>query len=44
MQAEKFLKKLRNYGIKIVYTDSASYYHLACKWIRIGHRVYNINI
>ncbi|MEM2525964.1 MAG: hypothetical protein QXI49_07240 [Candidatus Methanomethylicaceae archaeon] len=41
---ENSLKKLRNKGIRIVYTDNASYYHLACKWIRIEHRVYNINL
>ena len=32
LQAEKFIKKLRKkHGVRIVYTDNASYYNLACK-------------
>jgi len=40
-QAEKFIKKLRiKHGVRIIYTDNASFYHLACKWARIEHRIY----
>jgi len=28
------------HGVKIVYTNNASYYHLACKWARVKHRIY----
>jgi hypothetical protein len=28
------------HGVRIVYTDNASFYHLACKWARIEHRIY----
>ena len=32
LQAEKFIKKLRiKHGVRIVYTDNASFYNLACK-------------
>jgi len=40
-QAEKFIKKLRiEYGVRIVYKDNASFYHLACKWARVEYRIY----
>jgi transposase-like protein len=41
LQAEKFIKKIRiKYGVRIVYTDNAPFYNLACKWARIEHRIY----
>ena len=37
LQAEKFIKMLKDkHGVKIVYTDNASYYHLACKWAKLN--------
>ena len=37
------IKKLKRlYGNKYtIYTDGADYYHLACRWLRIKHNVYD---
>ncbi|GIU71185.1 MAG: hypothetical protein KatS3mg003_0664 [Candidatus Nitrosocaldaceae archaeon] len=35
------LRKL--YGRKIIYTDNATRYHQACKWLRLKHIIYDIN-
>jgi len=31
------------HGVKIVYTDNASYYHLACKWARVEQEYMEMN-
>jgi len=40
-----FIKRLKKlYGSKYtIYTDGASYYNQACKWLRIKHIVYDDN-
>ena len=40
-----FIKRLKKlYGSKYtIYTDVASYYNQACKWLRIKHIVYDDN-
>ena len=37
----QFFRQLQNrYGKKTIFTDGAHWYHLACKWLRLKHRVY----
>ena len=36
-----FLKRLRQrYGMKPIWTDEATFYPEACRWLRLEHRVY----
>lgn len=41
LDAYVFLKRLRHrYGRKPIYTDGASWYPEACRWLRLDHHVY----
>lgn len=40
-----FFKQLRNrYGRKLILTDGALWYDQACRWLRLSHKVYNIEM
>ncbi|MGB9659999.1 MAG: DDE-type integrase/transposase/recombinase [Nitrososphaerales archaeon] len=42
LSAYLFLKELRRrYGRKPIYTDDASWYPLACKWLKLEHHVFD---
>jgi putative transposase len=41
LDAHTFLKRLRHtYGRKPIWTDEATFYPEACRWLRLEHRVY----
>jgi putative transposase len=41
----QFFKQLRNrYGRKPILTDGASWYHDACRWLRLPHQVYGTEL
>jgi putative transposase len=41
LDAHIFLKRLRQrYGMKPIWTDEATFYPEACRWLRLEHRVY----
>lgn len=41
LDAHTFLKELRTrYGLKPIWTDDASWYPEACRWLRLEHHVY----
>ena len=41
----QFFKQLRNrFGRKPVFTDGALWYNTACRWLRLKHRIYGIEM
>jgi putative transposase len=41
LDAHTFLKRLRSrYGLKPIWTDEATFYSEACRWLRLEHRIY----
>lgn len=41
----QFFKQLRNrYGRKPIFTDGAPWYNDACRWLRLKHQIYGIEM